>query len=198
MVVLYQGSIAHHGFWTARTNDYLAPPPTLHTILFGEDACIGGPWRHSTTNRRQNKTRFLFSRRQPRRPPDIPSYQLPSSLCVTMHPLSCLLGLVVLPSAARAWTPASSDITDALAADSLDNLLKLVSNGTLKSYLATQDVSQTCTAENVARRKDYTTLSQEERLDYVTAMKCLMDAPALTPPVSPMRHESTEQLADSL
>lgn len=144
------------------------------------------------------KTLLPFSRRQPTRPPYIPSYQLTSSLCVTMHPLSWLLGLVVLPAVARAWSPASSSITDALAADSLDNLLKLVSNGTLKSYLATQNVSQTCTEEKVARRKDYTTLSQEERLDYVTAMKCLMDAPALTPSVSSMQHQSAEQLADGL
>lgn len=109
--------------------------------------------------------------------------------CVTMNLSLWLLRLLVLPSAAcaSAWTPASSVTTDALAADSLDNLLELVNNGTLKSFLATQNVSQTCTEENVARRKDYTTLSQEERLDYVRAMKCLMDAPALTPVVSPYR-----------
>lgn len=101
---------------------------------------------------------------------------------------SWLLGLIVLPSTTRAWTPASSSATDALAAESLDNLLKLVRNGTLKSYLATQNVSQTCTEDTVVRRKDYTTLSQEEKLDFVHAMQCLMDAPALTPPVSPGQH----------
>lgn len=97
-----------------------------------------------------------------------------------------LVSFLVLPSAAcaSAWTPASSTITDGLAAESLNNLLHLVGNGTLKSFLATQNVSQTCTEENVVRRKDYTTLSQEEKLDYVNAMKCLMDAPAITPVVS--------------
>lgn len=104
---------------------------------------------------------------------------------VTMNLSLWFLRLLLLPSAARAWTPASSSITDALAAESLDNLLELVNNGTLKSYLATRNVSQTCTEENVVRRKDYTALSEDERLDYVNALKCLMDAPARTPAVSP-------------
>lgn len=98
-----------------------------------------------------------------------------------------LLRFLVLPSAVRAWTAASSSLTDTLAAESLCNILDLVSNGTLKTFLATQNVSQTCTEETVARRKDFTSLSEEERLDYVDALKCLMDAPALTPSVGRLR-----------
>ncbi|KAH9428180.1 hypothetical protein MCOR02_011668 [Pyricularia oryzae] len=38
----------------------------------------------------------------------------------------------------------------------------------------------TCTADNVAVRKEYGDLTKEERADYVRAVKCLMDLPART------------------
>lgn len=98
-----------------------------------------------------------------------------------MFSLPLLLSLV---SAASAWTPASSNVTDGLVADSMSNLLELAANGTLKSYLATQNVSQTCTKETLAVRKEYSTLTTEEKLDYINAMKCMFDAPGLTPAVS--------------
>lgn len=88
-----------------------------------------------------------------------------------------------LAAATHTWSAASSELTDALAAASLENQLNLVSNGTLKTFLATQNVSQMCTEETVVRRKAYTALSEHEKLDYVRALQCLMDAPALTPSV---------------
>lgn len=94
-----------------------------------------------------------------------------------------LLGLT-LPATTRAWSAASSEMTDALAAASLENQLNMVYNGSLKSFLATQNVEQICTEETVVRRKAYTALSEEEKLDFVQGLQCLMDAPALTPSVS--------------
>lgn len=97
--------------------------------------------------------------------------------------LSLWLFSLALPAATRAWSAASSELTDAIAAASLENQLNLVSNGTLKSFLATQNVSQACTEETVVRRKAYTALSDEEKMNFVQALQCLMDAPALTPSV---------------
>jgi len=92
--------------------------------------------------------------------------------------------LLALPLAVQAWTPASTTLTDALAANSLRNQLNLVSNGTLKDFLATEGVQQTCTKESAVVRKGFTTLNATERTAFTTAIKCLMDAPALTPSVS--------------
>lgn len=92
---------------------------------------------------------------------------------------------LALPLAAQAsWTPASTTFTDALAAESLSNQLNLLSNGTLNTILATEGVSQTCNNETAAVRKGFTTLTTDERIAFTTAIKCLMDAPALTPSVS--------------
>lgn len=101
-------------------------------------------------------------------------------MAATLLPL-----LLALPLAVQAsWTPASTTFTDALAAESLSNQLNLLSNGTLGAFLATEGVQQSCTKENAAIRKSFTTLTSEERIAFSTAIKCLMDAPALTPSVS--------------
>lgn len=104
---------------------------------------------------------------------------------VTMNLLSWLHWLLALPSAVEGagWTPASSKVSDALVAASVANQLALVSNGILRSFLATQDVSQNCTEKNAERRKEYTGRSRAEKLDYGNAMKRLMDAAAFTPSV---------------
>ena len=41
--------------------------------------------------------------------------------------------------------------------------------------------AQTCTAENVVFRREYGDLTREERLDYIKAVKCLMELPGRTP-----------------
>ncbi|KLU85477.1 hypothetical protein MAPG_04500 [Magnaporthiopsis poae ATCC 64411] len=41
--------------------------------------------------------------------------------------------------------------------------------------------AQSCTSENVVFRKEYGDLTREERLDYVKAVKCLMELPGRTP-----------------
>lgn len=106
--------------------------------------------------------------------------------------------LLSLPAAARAWTAAPSLLTDTAVSASMMNLQLAAADGNLTRYLAARNVSQSCTAENVAVRKDFTALSEAERLDFVTAMKCLMDAPGVTPTVRhlPRTHPPIDEIAD--
>lgn len=69
------------------------------------------------------------------------------------HSRRSLLSLTLLATTS-AYTPASTHGSDLLAAHSLANLEQVVANGELKAYLATQNVSQQCTAENIAVRRE--------------------------------------------
>ncbi|KAL1879876.1 hypothetical protein Daus18300_001715 [Diaporthe australafricana] len=89
--------------------------------------------------------------------------------------------LFALAPATQAWTPEPTDATDALAVESLSNLLDVSENGTLAKYLATANVSEVCAKDQVKVRKEYSNMSEQEKLDYVGAIKCLMDAPGITP-----------------
>lgn len=91
--------------------------------------------------------------------------------------------LFALTPATQAWTPEPTDATDALAAESLSNLLNVSENGTLAKYLATANVPEVCVKDQVKVRKEYSDMSVQEKLDYVRAVKCLMDAPGTTPAV---------------
>lgn len=64
------------------------------------------------------------------------------------------LGVLALVSHAAAYTPESTEGSDALAAQALDNLQKAVADGSLKAELATKNVAQECTIENAAVRKE--------------------------------------------
>lgn len=92
--------------------------------------------------------------------------------------------LVSLPSAAYAWTAASSVLTDLTVGESMLDLFITAADGNLETYLATEGVTQTCEPGNVAIRKDYTSLSSAEKLDYISAINCLLASPSLTPSVS--------------
>ncbi|PSR90369.1 hypothetical protein BD289DRAFT_366202 [Coniella lustricola] len=54
-------------------------------------------------------------------------------------------------------------------------------DGNLAKYLAVENVTQTCSLSNVAVRKDYTSLTTAEKLDYISAVNCMFASPSLTP-----------------
>ncbi|ORY58915.1 uncharacterized protein BCR38DRAFT_400025 [Pseudomassariella vexata] len=93
--------------------------------------------------------------------------------------LSVLL-VLVSTYAASAYTPASTSGSDLLAAQSLIKLSAAVADGSLKKALAAQGVPQTCKIENLAIRREYSTLADDEKLAYTKAVKCLMAKPAIT------------------
>ncbi|KAK8117709.1 uncharacterized protein PG998_005990 [Apiospora kogelbergensis] len=88
--------------------------------------------------------------------------------------------LLLLPAAA--YTPESTAQTDAVAAKSFGILSRAVTDGSLKKELATRGVSQECTIANAAVRKEYSDLSDAEKLHYINAVRCLMTKPSITPP----------------
>lgn len=98
-----------------------------------------------------------------------------------------LVPLVLLASAgslAQCWTPAPSNGSDQAAAESLAILTAAAADGSLKQELATQGVELLaggCTMENAAVRREYSTLSNDEKLDYTRAVRCLMAKPPISP-----------------
>lgn len=80
----------------------------------------------------------------------------------------------VLASAASAFTPASTIQTDILAATGLFNLAVYEFEQSLKGK------SSTCSLSNVSVRKEWSTLSNSERVAYTNAVLCLQSKPALT------------------
>jgi len=61
---------------------------------------------------------------------------------------------LLLLSPAAAYTPESTAQTDAVAARSFDTLSRAVADGSLKTELATRNVSQECTLANAVVRKE--------------------------------------------
>ncbi|KAK6080982.1 tyrosinase central domain protein [Seiridium cupressi] len=94
--------------------------------------------------------------------------------------LFCTLPLV-LTSVAFAYVPESTLKTDILAIASLAKLAESIANGSLANHLAERGVSQDCDILKVGIRREYSTLSDKEKLAYTSAVKCLMSKPAQTP-----------------
>ncbi|KAH6656064.1 hypothetical protein BKA67DRAFT_562558 [Truncatella angustata] len=97
-----------------------------------------------------------------------------------MHTSLFSLLLVTLPLAST-YTPASTFGSDLLAAQSLIKLGVSVADGSLKKQLATKNVPQTCSIDKISIRREYSTLSNDEKLSYTKAVKCLMAKPGQTP-----------------
>lgn len=97
-----------------------------------------------------------------------------------MHVSLASLLLVTLPLTS-AYTPASTFGSDLLAAQSLIRLGASVADGSLKAKLATEGVPQTCTIDKISIRREYSTLSNSEKLGYTKAVKCLMAKGPITP-----------------
>lgn len=83
------------------------------------------------------------------------------------------MGAFTSAIASSNWTALSTSGSDALWASSLANLEAVVSNGSLADYLETMNVTQTCDISNAAVRKEYTTLTNAEKLAYSNAVKCM-------------------------
>ncbi|KAK7908451.1 hypothetical protein PG985_015754 [Apiospora marii] len=80
------------------------------------------------------------------------------------------------------WTPAPTHGSDLLSEQSLANLKSALADGTLKQELAKEGVPQTCGPDDWAVRREYSTLSDAEKLEYTAAVKCLMAKPATVDP----------------
>ncbi|KAK8081670.1 Tyrosinase-like protein [Apiospora saccharicola] len=93
--------------------------------------------------------------------------------------LSLLLARASLVSS---WTPAPTHGSDLLASQSLAKLKSALADGSLKQELAKEGVAQTCGPDNWAVRREYSTLSDEEKLEYTRAVKCLMAKPSTVDP----------------
>lgn len=65
-----------------------------------------------------------------------------------------LLLVLTLAATASTYTPASTEGSDLLAAQSLSNLTLVVTNGDLKTELATQNVTQECTLDSLEIRRE--------------------------------------------
>ncbi|KAH8592146.1 hypothetical protein B0O99DRAFT_654051 [Bisporella sp. PMI_857] len=89
---------------------------------------------------------------------------------------SLLLVASVLP--AIAYVAESTEATDDLACDALNNLWDSYTDGSLQKLLKSKGVAQKCTYKNVAVRREYSSLSNKEKLDYTNSVKCLMRAPS--------------------
>ncbi|KAH6654217.1 hypothetical protein BKA67DRAFT_564442 [Truncatella angustata] len=99
-----------------------------------------------------------------------------------MHLCLCTSLLVLIAiKAAAAYVPESTTQTDRLAGLSLIKLTSVVADGTLKKQLAKKGVHQSCSISNLAIRREYSTLLDEEKLTYTNAIKCLMGAPSKIP-----------------
>ncbi|KAK8043356.1 Di-copper centre-containing protein [Apiospora rasikravindrae] len=98
--------------------------------------------------------------------------------------LASLAFLASAVSVAKCWTPASSSGSDQTAAESLEILTEASADGSLKKHLATKGVemmTERCSVQNAAVRREYSTLSNVEKLGYTRAVQCLMAKPAITP-----------------
>lgn len=81
------------------------------------------------------------------------------------------------------WSALSTSGSDALWQSSLSNLEAVVNNGSLADYLGTMNVTQTCDISNAAVRKEYSTLTNAQKLAYSDAVKCLFSRdPVRVPP----------------
>ncbi|KAK8102402.1 tyrosinase [Apiospora sp. TS-2023a] len=101
-----------------------------------------------------------------------------------MHLLCLALSAATFLSLAdgkRCYVPEPTDGTDLLAKQSLSRLHDVLVDGTLQKKLAEHDVAQTCTLQNAAVRREYSTLTTKEKLAYTSAIKCLMAKPPRTP-----------------
>ncbi|KAH8890291.1 Di-copper centre-containing protein [Thozetella sp. PMI_491] len=64
----------------------------------------------------------------------------------------------------------------------LARLLRSIASGELPKHLSSRGVQQSCEIGNVYVRRECSMLSDQEKLAYTTAMKCLMASPSNIPP----------------
>ncbi|KAK3937266.1 hypothetical protein QBC46DRAFT_267919 [Diplogelasinospora grovesii] len=93
-------------------------------------------------------------------------------------PLSLCILVVSLAAFVYAYVPESTLATDLLSAESLVSLLASLESGELETYLGSRGVQQPCKAAKIIGRREYSTFSDNEKLAYTAAVKCLMASPS--------------------
>lgn len=69
------------------------------------------------------------------------------------------------------WVPGPTDGSDKLAEKGMTKL---------KSYLSSQNSSSTCTLDNAIRRKEWDSLCDDEKREYIQAVRCLQTRPSIS------------------
>jgi hypothetical protein len=88
-----------------------------------------------------------------------------------MHFTNAIAATSLLAASACAWTPSSTNGTDRLAAKGLANL---------KRHHASFNYTSSCDISKAPVRKEWLSLSDEEKIAYTNAVKCLMDKPSIS------------------
>lgn len=96
--------------------------------------------------------------------------------------LSAAVVAVAAFAPALAYTPADTKQSDAIASKAFTTLKAAVADGSLKTVMATRGVQQTCSIKNAAVRREYSTLSAQEKRDYTNSIKCMMAKPSKIAP----------------
>jgi hypothetical protein len=89
----------------------------------------------------------------------------------TMHFTNAIAATSLLAASACAWTPSSTNGTDRLAAKGLANL---------KRHHASLNYTSSCDISKAPVRKEWLSLSDDEKIAYINAVKCLMDKPSIS------------------
>ena len=87
-----------------------------------------------------------------------------------MHFTNAVAAASLLAVSAHAWTPSSTNATDKLARHGLANL---------KRHHASLNSTTSCNVASATVRKEWLTLSDDEKIAYIDAVKCLMDKPSI-------------------
>ena len=90
---------------------------------------------------------------------------------IVMHFTNTAAAVSLLAVSAQAWKPSSTNGTDRLAA---------VGKVKLEQHHAASYSNSSCTSANTAVRKEWLSLSDEEKIAYTDAVKCLMELPSIS------------------
>jgi tyrosinase len=88
-----------------------------------------------------------------------------------MHFTNAVAAVSLLAVSAHAWKPSSTNGTDRLAA---------IGKAKLEKYHAASYSNSSCNINNTAVRKEWLSLSDEEKIAYTDAVKCLMELPSIS------------------
>lgn len=89
-----------------------------------------------------------------------------------------LLALCLTGASAWPFSTRQTVTLEDLQKQALENAYKIL-EGTFSDGLTNRP--STCTKDKVAVRKEYGNLSKEERLEYIRAVKCILQAPSRLP-----------------
>lgn len=93
-----------------------------------------------------------------------------------MHFTNTLAAASLLAVSACAWQPSSTNGTDRLAHRGLVNL---------KKHHAALNSTSSCDIHTAAVRKEWLSLSDDEKIAYIDAVKCLQETPSISGPDVP-------------